>query len=901
MSNRSLDKLIKQAGKNRADLAGKPELLAPAGNLEILKIAVSNGADAVYLGASRFSARSSAENFTLTELAEGLAYAHQRSVRVYLALNTLIADSEGQAALELAAAAYTQGIDAVIVQDVGLAAALHQYLPKLPLHASTQMTLADQEGLQAAIRLGIKRVILPRELSLAEIRELTDQARLLGIETEVFIHGALCVCYSGQCLLSSLIGGRSGNRGSCAQPCRLPWILHAAGSAAGSAALPWLSPRDQCLLDYLPGLWQSGVTSLKIEGRLRGAAYVGQATAAYREALDRMDILSDDSAGFADPTANQALRRRLLQAFNRGGSFTDRYISDRPQKDFLSQSPTGSFGVFLGIVAGLEPGQGVLLVEPDPGWPFADGPARGDVLAVRRPGADQEIASAPIGDMGMEKALLLIRGFHPDILTRFMIGDRVYRMTDRRAEQEVREKDRGRSDVILTIRCDRAAAAVTLTAAAVSGIRPDQKGELAVTVRCDMEPVAALFPERVGQQLSKSGGTPFRIISVNQDGPVNLSIGKLNHLRRQTLADLADTLVSSCQRPLPSGFTAGWPTGAKIQPRIRTAGAAGTKASQVSAYWLRLPEKPEQAACGASIYYLPLYSLSEPDAAGWIRRLRQIEISPAIMAWLPPITTGLAGRLRPEMLSRLKEWDLDGLCCGHPGLDFLALPPGSPKKLVLSADTGANIYNQETLNYYAAVGAEIVSPSLELSTAQLRTLQNAAASSGISLEIPLYGRLRAMTSRFCPIGQNQPGCRICRKAVGMGDGPDQAEIFCLEDQQHRVFPLVPHPRICCSEIFSHDLLSAAAGAANLLELDEPAGQSQGRKPILRLYFLQETPDECRQLTGLAHRLHQAADTAQRGQIAGRFRGLTEQIAVRLGCRIRSGQERQTGNPEGTDR
>jgi len=921
MSSPNRDDLINLAGKIRTAPASKPELLAPAGNLEILKIAVNNGADAVYLGASRFSARGSAENFSLKELAEGLAYAHQRSVRVYLALNTLIADSEGQAALELAAAAYTEGIDAVIVQDVGLAAALQRSLPVLPLHASTQMTLADQESLQAAARLGIKRIILPRELSGPEIRELTAQARRLGIETEVFIHGALCVCYSGQCLLSSLIGGRSGNRGSCAQPCRLPWILRgqeqrslpaeksgikahtgdsAAGLATGSMAVPWLSPRDQCLLDYLPGLWQSGVSSLKIEGRLRSGAYVGQATSAYRAALDRLDIISDDTGDFSDPAANQEGRNRLLQAFNRGGSFTDRYISGRAQKDFLSGSPAGSFGVALGAVAGCEPGQGALLVEPDPEWPFADGPARGDVLAVRRIGADQEIASAPIGDIGSEKGLLLIRGFHPDILSRFMIGDRVYRMTERRVEQEVREADQGRTDVIISIKGDATAGAVTLTASAVCGIRPNPKGQTAVTTSLAAEPVAALFPERVAQQLGKSGGTPFKVISVNQDGPVHLSIGQLNHLRRQTLADLADALVNSCRGTLPADFTAGWPTLANSQPRIRPTGAAGAKLGQVSAYWLNLPPEPEQAACGASIHYLPLYSLSEPDAAGWIRRLRQIESDSAIMAWLPPITTGLAGRLRPELLSRLLDWGLDGLCCGHPGLDYLAAPLEDKRKLILSADTGANIYNQETLNYYAAIGAEIASPSPELSIAQLRELQPAAAGCGITLEIPLYGRLRAMSSRFCPIGQNLPGCRICRKTVGNGGGPDQADLFYLEDQQRRQFPLLPHPRICCSEIFSHDLLSAAAAAGNLLEQRESAGLAQWSRPILRLYFLQETPDECRLLTGLAHRLHQAADPESRGQIAGRFRILTAQIAARLGCGIRTGQDRQTGNLEDID-
>ncbi len=274
------------------------ELLAPGGSFDAVKAAVSSGADAVYIGASRFSARQNAINFDSDELKRAVSYCHIRGVKVYLAINTLIHDNEFCEALSVAKEAYESGIDAYIVQDLGLCQALSENFDA-PVHGSTQMTVFDENGLDYLKKMGIKRAVLSRECRKAEI---ADMAKTSGMELEVFCHGAICMSYSGQCLMSSFLGGRSANRGECAQPCRLPYSIE------GKSGY-FLSPRDLSLLSEIPDLIKMGVSSLKIEGRMKGPSYVASAVTAFRKTIDR---------GYAD----EEDKERLVRAFSRGGEFT---------------------------------------------------------------------------------------------------------------------------------------------------------------------------------------------------------------------------------------------------------------------------------------------------------------------------------------------------------------------------------------------------------------------------------------------------------------------------------------------------------------------------------------------------------------------------------------------------
>jgi len=291
-----------------------PEILSPVGNSEMLQAAVRSGADAVYLGAKDFSARRNAENFTNEELKNAIEYCHIRGVRVYLTLNILIKDSELESAFLLARDAYNMGIDGIIIQDLGLARILHEKIPLLPLHASTQLTVHSPSALIPLKNLGFVQVVAAREMSKPDLEALCKKAEEFGIAVEVFIHGALCMSMSGQCLLSSFLGSRSGNRGLCAGPCRLPF------AAKGGTGYD-LSLKDLSLLDHLQELKSIGVKSFKIEGRMKRPEYVAAATAACRQALYK---------GAIDPLLNQTLKN----VFSRQG-FTDGYYKNRLGKEMF--------------------------------------------------------------------------------------------------------------------------------------------------------------------------------------------------------------------------------------------------------------------------------------------------------------------------------------------------------------------------------------------------------------------------------------------------------------------------------------------------------------------------------------------------------------------------------------
>jgi len=286
----------------------KCEILAPAGSMDSVVAAVRSGADAIYIGAKDFSARAGAENFSIDEIEKVTSYCRERNVKVYLTLNTLIFDDELQSALDLCRDAYIRGVDAVIVQDLGLAMLVKKSMPGLPLHGSTQMSVHTPEGAKALKELGFKRVVLARELSKAEIKEIADST---DIELEVFVHGALCMSVSGQCYFSAMLGSRSGNRGRCAQPCRLPFKLKGGNGYA-------LSLKDSSLIEHLRELEAMGVKSAKIEGRMKRPEYVSAAVRASRESLDFGQV-------------SEKTRETLKNVFSRTG-FTDGYYKGKRDK-----------------------------------------------------------------------------------------------------------------------------------------------------------------------------------------------------------------------------------------------------------------------------------------------------------------------------------------------------------------------------------------------------------------------------------------------------------------------------------------------------------------------------------------------------------------------------------------
>ncbi len=342
------------------------ELLSPVGDFDCLKAAVQNGANAVYFGSNLFSARAFAQNFGREELEQAINYAKIRGIKTHLTLNTLIKNEEFEEAFNVAKTAYEFGIDAIIVQDIGLALSLINSFPDLEIHASTQMTTSNLEGAKKLEHLGFKRVVLSRECSLSEIEHICKNT---NIDIEVFAHGALCISYSGQCLFSSMVGGRSGNRGKCAQPCRLPYSLLTQDEQILDKGY-LLSPRDLCSLENLPKLISAGVASLKIEGRMKSPTYVATVTRIYRKYIDlAYKYLNNEISKYEIDSKD---KHDLMQVFNRG-EFSAGHLQDEPNKQLIYPQKPNNMGIFLGKIIKFNPTKGLVTAKLENTLSIGDG------------------------------------------------------------------------------------------------------------------------------------------------------------------------------------------------------------------------------------------------------------------------------------------------------------------------------------------------------------------------------------------------------------------------------------------------------------------------------------------------------------------------------------------------
>jgi putative protease len=514
------------------------ELLAPAGEPRALRAALAAGADAVYFGLARWSARAFAGNFAGETVVEAIETAHLSDARAYLALNTLLKDEEVGPALAALEAPYCAGLDALIVADLGFAARVRETYPKLPLHASTQLNTHSSSQLFALARLGFTRAILARELSLVEIAALEAH----GLELEAFVHGALCYGYSGDCLLSSMVGGRSGNRGRCSQSCRLRYDLRRRGDASvherAAAAPPAdraaeltriMSTSDLAALAALPGLLASGVTSFKIEGRMKDAAYVGVTTAVYREALD---------AAFADPEGFKVRPEwssRLEQSFSR--SFTKAHLDGR-HHEVRSGGRGGHRGVLVGRVAAVDERRGEVRVR------LAKKVAAGDLVYLYTPWGQTE----PLRVQEGGDAEITLR-----LHERVAVKDRLFRLEAADATQLARDLVAGRSTLrpVLLRMClvgeEGRPAALAIETEGTAGVET-------VTVT-SAQPLAAartaaLTADKARDALGALGGTPYSLGEFEfavADG-LFLGVGDLKDLRRRAVAALGERRLAARRR-----------------------------------------------------------------------------------------------------------------------------------------------------------------------------------------------------------------------------------------------------------------------------------------------------------------------------------------------------------------
>lgn len=482
------------------------ELLAPAGTYEAFIAAVENGADAVYLGGKLFNARANASNFDIDELKKIVEYAHLRNVKIYLTLNTLLSDKEMKEALSFAYDIYEIGIDAVIVQDLGLASVLHKYIPNLQLHASTQMTVYNLEGVKELEKVGFSRVVLARELSLEEIKYICENT---SIEIEVFVHGALCVCYSGQCLMSSMIGDRSGNRGKCAQPCRMLYKLMEDEKEVGSGYL--LSPKDLCTIDLLKTF--PNVKSLKIEGRMKSPEYVATVVSNYRKYLDNGFILNED-------------REDLTQIFNRGG-FTEAYLEKKQGSSMMCYEKPKNWGIFVGKVEAYD-GKKFITLNNVSNLHIGDG--------IEVWNGENESPSTIISEIIGNK-IGRIKG-------NINIGDKVYKTSDKKLIMAARESysrrfvKKSKVNVKIEMKLEQKVKIIIEGIEIISDIVPTKAQSKPLTV------------DLISTQFNKTGNTPFKIdnLQIELDDDIYLSIKEINELRRIAFSKLEESIISQIPR-----------------------------------------------------------------------------------------------------------------------------------------------------------------------------------------------------------------------------------------------------------------------------------------------------------------------------------------------------------------
>ena len=750
-----------------------PELLAPAGDETCLHAAVCAGADAVYLGLDEFNARRNAGNFSLDALERACDYAHLRNVAIYVTLNIEILPSELERAVECARNAYLAGADAFIVQDVGLAAELQRVLPEAELHISTQMNIHNAAGIVAAARMGAARVTLARELSLAEIADLAALAGEFGMEIECFAHGALCICYSGQCLMSSMIGGRSANRGLCAQACRLPYELHRDGreQALPSEGEHLLSPRDLCTIDLLHELRESGVASLKIEGRMKSADYVHEVVSVYREALDGL------AESPCAPAGDKA-KARLAEAFSRG--FTSAYLEGRRGNDIMSYGRPNNRGVFAGRVAHVEGDT----VGISPEIELHDG----DVVEFW---TNRGHFAATVPDSAATRqGTVRMR-----VDQRVGKGDRVFRVRNAAtAFVDIAHEPRVVVDGYADLRKGTPARIAFTTR---SGITGEACGSVVEPAR-----TKALTPEDALAHIDRLGQTPFAIgeFGINLDDGVGMGFSQLHHLRADALEALHDEMLSPWRARTVGAYETMQPT--------RTGRHADK--CMVTA-WSTNPGCARAARRGgASGLYVPLLNFRRGQAQ--VCGIRQEEVAQAgypkqcIMA-LPTIDHDPSTATREGRLA-FDPWDY--VRPGKPVFaDSLA---GAIRALELGAlvEIGPHvpITNHAALQFVADLGVNRVWLSPELTLGQIADL---AGKSPVDLGLFVSGAQELMICEHCLLMSQGPCAEECETC------PRRSTAHRLVDRKGFEFPVVTD-MLGRSHLYNGIELDAATALPDLLEM-----------------------------------------------------------------------------------
>lgn len=739
------------------------ELLAPAGTMENFMAALESGADAIYLGGKVFNARAHAANFGIDELREAVRLAHILDVSVYVTVNILIGDTELGELENYLKDLDSIGVDAIIVQDLAVAEIAKRVAPNIHLHGSTQMTAATLDAVRFYESLGFTRVVLARELSLKEIQHICKHCKA---EIEVFVHGALCVCYSGQCLMSSFIGGRSGNRGACAQPCRLPYELL---DSKGESVLPkheayLLSPKDLNYSEHMNELVAAGVTSFKVEGRMKKVSYVRQVIGTYREILDEASI-------------HENQRKALASGFNRG--FSTAYLEDTVGRQMMTvvapnhqgkpigESYTKKGEVYLSLTEPIEQGSLVKILQSngsvtyytvDDEWTCVS-----DTLYKGRPAE------------GLAVGQLYLASTPKNTKSRGL-------------QEFTRKYD---MSVYLSVGSNGETNYTELTAILDSG--------LSVTVTNEYVPaIANKVPtslEKVTEQLGRLGNTLFRLSYVDiPDGPYMWPASVLNALRRDAVTALETALIThhvESWQALQVTGDVDYDFKAQHELSYDTCPMISARVDEIEGVKAAISGGAQKIVFGGDRLSRIPYALSIYDEVA--RLCAQSDV----------ICTFATPRVVKDDEVEAYKHTLEAIVQAHPDSISIHVPQALLwlRELgytgAIEADTGLNIFNTPTLHFWEQLHISCVNPSQELTLKQITEL---AKHSHVPIETMIHGYTEMMISEYCAIAS----------FVGTGSKvncpmPCVKESYSLKDRKGEIFPIRTDPYCRMHIMNSHEM------------------------------------------------------------------------------------------------
>ncbi len=738
---------MKEITKIGADRMPTIELLAPVGHHEGLLAAVKNGADAIYVGGAAFGARKEAA-FSHEELVEVIKYSHLHNVKVYVTVNTTIFDQELEALKEYIHFLYLNDVDAIIVQDLGVAHLVKQLYPDFELHFSTQMTLHNTKGVEFAKHFGADRVVVARENTLEEIKAMKEA---VDIDLEVFVHGALCVCYSGQCLMSSMIGARSGNRGACAQTCRLPYELVdlSTGETLDSSVGDFLlSPKDLKTIDEIGALIDAGVTSFKIEGRLKKPEYVATVVKAYREAIDQY-------VATRKIKISKQMHEDMDQIFSRG--FTKGYLFGERGSSLMSTDRPNHKGILIGEVTHVKGKRATIelksTLEVGDGLRFVSLNQKDQGLQVQKMFVKgKTVTLAKKGGVELELPFTVTKGMKVYKTTSFSLSKRA----------AVNEKSIDKINIYGEVSAKNGEPLKIMAWDDDSNLVTVESEECFVEAQ-----TTPLSQSRLKQQLGKTGSTPFSFayLNITMDEGITLPISVINKIRRELLEQLEKRRVKKYADRQKS----------VVEPILTSYDQqACTPSLMVSVRNIK-QLKVTLAQNIKTIYYKDIKTLKRAvDLAD--------EYGATVIPQLPRIMTDEEISYAVYVIESLH---IQTIMLGEYGM-YEAL---KNKDYTFLADFSFNTNNVQSIEAFKSLGISQVTCSYEINQRQMRQL---VKNTPLPIEMVVYTRIPMMITKHCPVKllNQQEFCRMCLSTP-----------FGLRDRKNKVLPLLRTGN-CITEIFN---------------------------------------------------------------------------------------------------